>query len=155
MYDKESFLREYEKEITEIIEATKEDPENEEIRAEIAATLSDSLNRKKMRARSVKDTDLYRLAQVVKQAEGEHECAELVRRAFPRRWSIIFEKYNLAWKFSCRERRPARGKEPSKKVAEGPMSGIEEEVQGLEKTMKELDEHVGELAREIRKHEEK
>ena len=107
-----------------------------------------------MRARSVKDTDLYRLAQAVKQAGGEQECAEVVRRVFPRRWSIIFEKYNLAWKFSCRERRPARGKEPSKKVAEGPMSGIEEEVQGLEKTMKELDEHVGELAKEIRKHEE-
>ena len=155
MYEKESLLREYAKEITEIIEATREDPENEEIRADIAATLSDSLNKKKMRARSVKDTDLYRLAQVVKQAGGEQECAELVKRAFPRRWSIIFERYNFAWKFSCRDIKPTRRKEPPKKVVEGPISGMEEEVQGLEKTMKELDDRVGELTKEIRKHDEK
>ena len=155
MYEKESLLREHAKEITEIIEATREDPENEEIRAEIAATLSDSLNRKKMRARSVKDTDLYRLAQAVKQAGDQQECAELVKRAFPRRWSIIFEKYNFDWKLSCRDMRPTRRKEPPTKMAEGPISGIEEEVQSLEKTMKELDEHVGELTKEIRKHEEK
>jgi hypothetical protein len=40
-------------------------------------------------------------------------------------------------------------------MAEGPISGIEEEVQSLEKTMKELDEHVGELTKEVRKHGEK
>jgi site-specific recombinase XerD len=140
MYEKDSFLREHAKEITEIIEATGEDPENEEVRAEIAAALSASLHSKKMRARSVKDTDLYRLAQAVKQAGGEQECVELVKRAFPRRWSVIFEKYNFAWKFSCRETRPTRRKEPPKKTAKSPTSGIEEEIQGLETTMKELDE---------------
>jgi hypothetical protein len=155
MYEEESFLREHAEEITEIIGATREDPENEEIRAEIAATLSDSLHRKKMRARSVKDTDLYRLAQVVKQAGDEHECAELVKRVFPRRWSIIFEKYNFAWKFSCKEVRQTGRKKPAKKTAKSPTSGIEAEIQGLETTMKELDEHVGELTKEIRKHEEK
>jgi hypothetical protein len=155
MYKKESFLREHAKEITEIIEATREDPENEEIRAEIAATLSDSLSRKKMRARSVKDTDLYRLAQAVKQAGGEHECAKLVKRAFPRRWSIIFEKYHFDWKFTCKDMRPTRQTGPTKKMAAGPTSVTEEEVRGLEKTMKELDVHVGELTKEIRKHEEK
>jgi len=154
MYEEESFLREHAREITEIIEATKENIENQEIRAEIAATLSDSLNRKNMRARSVKDTDLYKLAQVVKEAGDEQECAILVKRAFPRRWSVIFEKYNFAWKFSCREMRPTRRKKSPKKTAEGPTSGIEKGVQGLEKTMKELDEHVGELAKEIRKHGE-
>jgi len=153
MDEKESFLREHAKEITEIIEATKEDPENETIRAEIADALLQSLHRKKMRARSVKDTDLYKLAQAVKQAGGEQECAEVVRRVFPRRWSIIFEKYNFAWKFSCRA--PARPRKPPKKMAEGPISGIEKEVQGLKKTVKELDEHVGELTKEIRKFEEK
>jgi hypothetical protein len=108
-----------------------------------------------MRARSVKDTDLYRLAQAVKQAGDQQECAELVKRAFPRRWSIIFEKYNFDWKLSCRDMRPTRRKEPPTKMAEGPISGIEEEVQSLEKTMKELDEHVGELTKEVRKHGEK
>jgi site-specific recombinase XerD len=155
MYKEESFLREHAREITEIIEATREDPENEEIRAEIAATLSDSLHRKKMRAHSIKDTDLYRLAQAVKQAGDEHECAELVKQVFPRRWSVIFEKYNFAWKFSCREARPTRRKEPPKKKGKSPTSGIENEVQDLEKSVKELDEHVGELTKEIRKHEEK
>jgi hypothetical protein len=110
MDEKNSFLREHAKEITEIIEATKEDPENEEIRAEIAAALIDSLHSKKVRARSVKDTDLYRLAQAVRQAGGEQECVELVKRAFPRRWSIIFEKYKFAWKFSCRQIRPEGGR---------------------------------------------
>ena len=153
MYDQESFLREHAKEITEIIEAMTESPENEEIRGAIASALLNSLQREQMRARSVKDTDLYRLAQAVKQAGDEQECAELVKRAFPRRWSIIFEKYNFAWKFSCRA--PTRRKKPPKKMAERPMSGIEKEVQGLEKTVKELDEHVGELTEEIRKHEEK
>ena len=154
MYEKESFLREHAKEITEIIEATREDPENEEVRAEIAATLSDSLHRKKIRARSVKDTDLYRLAQAVKQARDEHECAELVKQVFPRRWSVIFEKYHFAWKFSCSEARPAGRMEPPEKKTKSSTSGIENEFQGLEKSMKELDEHVGELTREIRKHEE-
>ena len=50
MDEKESFLREHAKEITEIIEATGEDPENVEVRAEIAAALSASLHSKKMRA---------------------------------------------------------------------------------------------------------
>jgi hypothetical protein len=147
--DNESFLREHAKEIAEIMEAMREEPDNEGIRAEIAAALSDSLDRKKMRARSVKDTDLYKLAQVVKQAGGERECAEAVKRAFPRRWSIIFEKYNFPWKFSCRETMPP------KKMAEGPITGIEKEVRDLEKTVKELDKHVGELTKEIREHEEK
>ncbi len=133
MYKEESFLREHAKEITEIIEATREDPENEEVRAEITATLSDSLHRKKMRARSIKDTDLYRLAQAVKQAGDEHECAELVKRVFPRRWSIIFEKYNFAWKFSCKEMKPTRRKGPPKKTAKNPTSGMEAEIQGPEK----------------------
>ena len=155
MYEKESFLREHAKEITEIIEATREDPENEEIRAEIAVTLSDSLCGKRMRARSVKDTDLHRLAQAVKQARDEHECAELVKRAFPRRWSIIFEKYDFAWKFSCRVMRKTARKGPPKETAKAPASGVEKEVQDLEKSMKELDEHVGELTKEIRKHDEK
>jgi hypothetical protein len=39
-------------------------------RLNLAATLSDSLNRKKMRTRSLKDTDLYRLAQVAKLFSG-------------------------------------------------------------------------------------
>jgi hypothetical protein len=130
MYNEESFLREHAKEITEIIEATREDPKNEEVRAEIAATLSDSLHRKKMRARSIKDTDLYRLAQAVKQAGDENECAELVKRVFPRRWSIIFEKYNFAWKFSCKEMKPTRRKEAPMKTAKDPTSWIEKEVQG-------------------------
>ena len=34
-------------------------------------------------------------------------------------------------------------------------SGIEEEIQGRKTTMKEPDEHPGELTKEIRKHEEK
>jgi len=153
MDEKESFLREHAKEITEIIEATKEDPENEEIRAEIAAALLDSLHMRKMRARSVKDTDLYRLAQAVKQARSEEECAELVKRAFPRRWSIIFEKYDFAWKLPCRA--PTRRKKPPKKMAEGPISGIKKEIQSLEETVKELDEHVGELTKEIGKYGEK
>ncbi len=155
MYEKESFLRDHAKEITEIIEATNEDPENEEIRAEIAVTLSDSLHRKKMRARSVKETDLYKLAQAVKQARDEHECAELVKRAFPRRWSVIFEKYNFAWKFSCKVRRQTTRKGPPKETAKAPTQGVEKEVQDLEKSMKELDEHVGALTKEIRKHEDK
>jgi hypothetical protein len=155
MYEKELFLREHAREITEIIEATSEDPENEEIRAEIATTLSNSLNRKQMRARSVKDTDLYRLAQAVKQAADEHECAELVKRAFPRRWSIIFEKYNLAWRFPCKTTKQTTRRGPSKETAKAPTSGVEKEVQGLEKSMEELDKHVEELTKEVRKHDEK
>jgi hypothetical protein len=156
LFEQASLLREHEKEITDIIEAMKEVPENEEVRAEIAAALAQSLNEEEMRAgaaRSVKDTDLYRLAQAVKQAGTEEECAELVKGAFPRRWSIIFEKYNFAWKFSCRA--PTGQKKPPKKMAKGPVSGIEKEVQDLEETVKELDERVGELTKEIRKLEEK
>ena len=155
MYDKASLLREHAKEITEIIEATKEDSEDEAIRAEIAAALSASLNRKKMSTQSIKDMDLYRLAQAIKQAGSGQECTELLKRTFPGSWSIIFEKYNFAWRFPWREMKQTRQKELPKKMAEGLISGMEEEVQDLEKSIKELDEHIGELTKEIRKHKEK
>ena len=157
MHDTESLLREYAKEITEIIEATKSDPGNDLVRTEIAAALAESLNRQKKRAGkdlSVKDTDLYRLAQAVKEGRDEHERTLNVKRAFPRRWSIICDKYNFDWKISCKDLSAVRRKGPPRKRAKSPTGSIEGEIEGLEKTMKKLDEQIGELTEEIRKREE-
>ena len=69
MYDTESLLQEYAEEITEVIEATRTDPGDDLVRTEIAAALAESLNKQKEKTGkdlSIKDTDLYRLAQAVK-----------------------------------------------------------------------------------------
>ncbi len=150
MHEEAALLRDHGREITEIIEATKEDSEDRGVREEVAAALAHSLNEeeKSRGTRSIESTDLYRLAQAVRQARDERECAILVKKAFPAEWSIIFEKYDFNWKFSCRD------VEAAKKTTQGP-GGIEEEIEELEETVKELDEHVAELAEEIRKHDEK
>ena len=88
MYETDSLLHEYVKEITEIIEATKNDPGNDLVRTEIAAALAESLNKQKKKTGkdlSVKDTDLYRLAQAMKEGRNEHERTLNVKRTFPRR----------------------------------------------------------------------
>lgn len=150
MHEDEALLREHGRQITEIIEATRDDPEDPEVREEVAAALACSLKEEENSrgTRSIEDTDLYRLAQAIRRAVDERECAILVKQAFPAEWSIIFEKYDFNWKFSCRN-----VEAPMKTT--GDSSGIKEEIEELEETVKELDEHVVELAEEIRKHEEK
>jgi hypothetical protein len=157
MYDTESLLQEYAEEITRIIEATRTDPGDDLVRTEIAAALAESLNKQKTKTGkdiSIKDTDLYRLAQAVKEGKDERERMLNVKRAFPRRWSLIFDKYNFDWNVSYRVMKVERRKGPSKKIGESPTGSVEGEIEGLERTMKKLDEHVEELTGEIRKHEE-
>jgi hypothetical protein len=115
MYDTESLLQEYAEEITGIIEATRTDPGDDLVRTEIAAALAESLNKQKAKTGkdlSIKDTDLYRLAQAVKEGKDEHERMLNVKRAFPRRWSLIFDKYNFDWNVSRKDTKVERRKGP-------------------------------------------
>jgi hypothetical protein len=135
MYDTESLLQEYAQEITEIIEATGTDPGDDLVRTEIAAALAESLNEQKTKTSqdiSIKDTDLYRLAQAVKEGKDEHERMLNVKRAFPRRWSLIFDKYNFDWNISRKDIKVERRKGPSKKIAENPAGTTEGEIEGPE-----------------------
>jgi hypothetical protein len=157
MYETESLLREYAKEITEIIEATRTDPGNDLVRTEIAAALAESLNKQKTKTGkdlSIKDTDLYKLAQALKEGNDENERMLNVKRAFPRRWSLIFDKYNFDWNVSREDVKTVRRKGPSRKKEKSSTGSVEGEIKGLERTMKRLDEAVEELTGEIRKHEE-
>jgi hypothetical protein len=151
MVSKEEYTRQYAKEITEIIEATTADPEDTDARFTIAEALAYSLDQAKSKTgkdQSVKDTDLYKLAEVMKHAGSQEECAMALKRAFPRRWSTILEKYNFNWKISCT---PIIA---GKKLRKAPLDQFEEKVEDLEKIVKDLEGEVGELKQEVRKYEE-
>ncbi len=151
-YDEEQVMREHAKEIDIIMKATKAGPGDEQERRTVASALAYSLASAKKRTGkdpSVEDTDLYKLAEAIREANNQEECVTAIKRAFPRRWSIILEKYELDWKIpECKALLRAR------KATNRRSTRIEAEVENVEEDIKELDRHIEELAEEIRKHEE-
>lgn len=156
MHNTESVLRDCGKEIDDILEATINEPGNELIRTEVAADLAESLNAEKKRTGKdlpVKDTDLYRLAQAMKERNNENERILSVKRAFPRRWSIICDRYNFGWNISCKDMKTTRKKGRPKKTARNQVAEIEGEIKSMQENIKELLDHAEELTEELRKEE--
>lgn len=151
-YDQEQVMREHAREIDIIMKATRASPGDEQERRTVAAALAYSLARAKKRTGkdpSVEDTDLYKLAETIREANNEEECVTAIKRAFPRRWSIILEKYDLDWKIpECKALARTR------KAKSRRSTRIKAKVENVEKKVKELDRHIEDLAEEIRKHEE-
>jgi hypothetical protein len=72
-YDRGSILQRYPKEITNILKATTADPKDETARLKVATTLARGLSFAKLRTgedRSPADTELYKLATVIRQAKS-------------------------------------------------------------------------------------
>ncbi len=99
-YDRGSILQQYPKEITNILNATTADPKDETARLKVATTLARGLSFTKIRTgedRTPADTELYKLATVIRQAKSREQFDELLRQSIPKVKSHILEKYNLSW----------------------------------------------------------
>ena len=102
-YDRGSILQQYPKEITNILKATTADPKDETARLKVATTLARGLSFAKLRTgedRTPADTELYKLATVIRQAKSREQFDELLQQVMPKAKSGILEKYNLAWDVS-------------------------------------------------------
>jgi hypothetical protein len=119
-YDRGSILQQYPKEITNILKATTADPKDETARLKVATTLARGLSFAKLRTgedRTPADTELYKLATVIRQAKSREQFDELLQQVMPKAKSGILEKYNLAWDVSWstgqeegQEKKPRRRK---------------------------------------------
>lgn len=151
-YKEEQVMREHAREIDVIMQATRAGPADEQERRTVASALAYSLAIAKKRTGkdpSVEDTDLYKLAEAIRESNNQEECVTAIKRTFPRRWSVILEKYELDWKIpECKEVLRAR------KAKNRQSSRIEAEVENVEKDVKELDRHIEELVEEVRKRKE-
>ncbi len=97
-YSRESILEQYPAIITDILKATKENPENEEARSKVALSLVRSLSGSKRRTGkdvSPQDTELYKLAGAVQQAHTTSEFDALLEETLPRAGKSILTKYKL------------------------------------------------------------
>ena len=102
-YDRGSILQQYPKEITNILKATTADPKDETARLKVATTLARGLSFAKLRTgedRTPADTELYKLATVIRQAKSREQFDALLQQVIPKAKSGILEKYNLAWNVS-------------------------------------------------------
>ena len=99
-YDRGSILQQYPKEITNILKATTADPKDETARLKVATTLARGLSFTKIRTgedRTPADTELYKLARVIRQAKSREQFDTLLQQSIPKVKSHILEKYNLSW----------------------------------------------------------
>ena len=102
-YDRESILQQYPSEITDILKATTADPKDKATRLKVATTLARVLSFTKRRTgedRTPQDTEVYKLAAIIRQARSQEQFEALLQQLVPKAKSGILEKYNLAWKLS-------------------------------------------------------
>ena len=102
-YERESILQQYPSEITDILKATTVDPKNKAARLKVATTLARVLSFTKRRTgedRTPQDTEVYKLAAIIRQARSQEQFEALLQQLVPKAKSGILEKYNLAWKLS-------------------------------------------------------
>jgi len=110
-YSRESILEQYPVIITDILKATKENPENEEARSKVALSLVRSLSGSKRRTGkdvSPQDTELYKLAVAVQQADTTEELDALLKETLSRAGKGILTKYKLDWNLPGAKKRKGR-----------------------------------------------
>ncbi len=160
-YDRESILQQYPKEITDILKATTADPKDETARLKVATTLARGLSFTKIRTgedRTPADTELYKLARVIRQAKSQEQFDELLQQSIPKVKSHILEKYNLSWNLSWSteqeegqekkpRRRRARKAEASEPVPAVP--DINARIDALEEAVSRIGSQLSDLEAKI------
>ena len=148
-YDRESILQQYPAIITDILKATKENPEDEEARARVALSLVRSLSGSKRRTGkdvSPQDTELYKLAGAVQQAHTMKELDALLKETLRRAGKGILTKYKLDWNLpgarkrkgrAAREAAPALGASTSDVIAR--IENIDLSLSRIEKRLSTLE----------------
>ena len=138
-YDRESILQQHPTEITDILKATTAKPKDKTARLKVATILARALSFTKRRTgedRTPRDTELYKLAAVIRQAQTQEKLGELLREALPKARSRILEKYNLEWNLPWapeKERKP-RGRRPrGPAVDKTPVPDVSARIDSLRK----------------------
>ena len=161
-YDRGSILQQYPKEITNILKATTADPKDETARLKVATTLARGLSFTKIRTgedRTPADTELYKLATVIRQAKSREQFDALLQQVIPKAKSGILQKYNLSWNLPWpteqeegQEKKPRRrrarkveGSEPTPAIPDinARIDTLEEAVSQIRSQLSDLQAKIG------------
>ncbi len=153
-YDRESVLQQYPSDITDILKATTADPKDKAARLKVATTLARVLSFTKRRTgedRTPQDTEVYKLAAAIRQAQSREQFDALLPQMVPKAKSGILEKYNLTWSLpwlheqeQAREKKP-RGRRPKKTAAAEVVPDINARIGALERAMDLIQGQLSEL----------
>jgi hypothetical protein len=147
-YNRESMLQQYPAIITDILKATNENPEDEEARGKVALSLVRSLSGSKRRTGkdvSPQDTELYKLAAVVRQAHTTDELDALLKETLPKAGKGIFTKYKLDWNLpGARKRRGRAGREAAPAQV-APASDIVARIENIELSLSRIEKQLSNL----------
>ena len=148
-YSRESILEQYPAIITDILKATKENPENEEARSKVALSLVRSLSGSKRRTGkdvSPQDTELYKLAATVQQAHTMDELDALLKETLHRAGKGILTKYKLDWNLRGKRKRRGRAAGEEAAPAQGaPASDIVARIENLEFSLSRIEKQLSTL----------
>jgi hypothetical protein len=157
-YDRESILRQYPSDITDILKATTAHPKDETARLKVATTLARALSFTKIRTgedRTPQDTEVYKLAAAIRQAKSQEQFDELLQQLVPKAKSRILEKYNLAWNLPWlseqeqgQEKKPRRRRARKAEVSE-PVADVNARIDALEKVMDQVRSQLSDLQAKI------
>ena len=157
-YDRESVLQQYRSEITDILKATTANPKDEAARLKVATTLARVLSFTKRRTgedRTPQDTEVYKLAAVIRQARSREQFDALLQELVPKAKSGILEKYNLAWNVPwLTGQEQGEGKKPRRRRARlaevsEPVTDITTRIDVLEKVMDQIRSQLSDLQAKI------
>jgi hypothetical protein len=151
-YDRDSILQEYPKEVTDIVKATTADRKDRTARMKVATILARALSFTKRRTgedRAPRDTELYKLASVIRQAKSQEKFGELLHEELPKARSCILEKYNLVWNLPWlpeqeQERKPRKRRGRKPEVSES-VSDIDARIDALEQAMGRIQSQLSDL----------
>jgi hypothetical protein len=143
-YSRESMLQQYPALITDILKATKENPEDEEVRAKVALSLVRSLSATKRRTGkdvAPQETELYKFASVVQQAHTPEELDALLMETLPKAGKSIFTKYKLDWSLPKKRRERAATQKAAPSPG-APASDIIERIENIELTLSRIEKKL-------------
>jgi hypothetical protein len=150
-YDRESILKHYPTEVTDVLKATTASPKDKAARLKVATILSRALSFTKRRTgedRTPKDTELYKLAMVIRQARTKEKFGELIHEALPKARSGILEKYNVDWSLSWapdKERKQRKRRLRAAGASEAPVADVQERIDALEKALGRIRSQLSDL----------
>jgi hypothetical protein len=144
-YSRESILEQYPEIVTDILKATKDDPEDEEARSKVALSLVRSLSGLKRRTGkdvSPEDTELYKLATAVGQAYSTDELDALLKETLPKAGKGILTKYKLDWNLPGTRKRRGRAAREAAPAQVAPASDIITRIENIEAAVSRIEKQL-------------
>jgi hypothetical protein len=148
-YDRKSILQQYPTEITDILRATTADRKDKTARMKVATILARALSFTKIRTgedRTLRDTEIYKLAMVIRQAQNQENFDELLHEALPKARSRILEKYNLEWNLPWS---PEQGQEKKPRKRRGRKTEVSETVPDIGARIDALEQAINQIQSQL------